>query len=602
MNDFHFLRPEYLLLFIPFLILFYLYARHKRLSSAWDQICSKELLPYVIIGKSGKSFILNFLILSAGVLLITALAGPSWQQISQPVIKTQSGLVIALDLSPSMNGEDVKPSRLKRAIYKIEDLLTLRKEGQTALLVFSEDPYVVTPLTDDVATIKNLLGVLDPTIMPSQGNQAHKAVTKAAQLLSQAGITNGSVLLVTSELSKEEMEKSVDFAIREGISISVLGVGTEEGSPIPNQQGGFLKDSKGGLVLSKLSASNLSHLAQSTGGGYQTFSADDTDIAYLDTKFVNRIHTDAKESIDLQTIKWHDQGYWLVLLALPFVSLFFRRGIWLTMLLLFSHPLIAEESPTTSNLWQTPDQKAEALFHQEEYQQARELFQNPDWQAAASYKLGNYEAAERLFQTNESADGYYNYGNAQAKQQKYKEAIESYEKTLALQPDHEDALYNKKIIEEFLKQENKDNKDQNNQKQDDKKNQNQDKQNDQKDGQDGDGEGNQDPSDNENSKDSEGKDSKQENQSDSSGKDQEQDEKQNQELEKQYRDSLEKERQKNEAEASEKEGYRENESAENDPQQQVDEQWLERVPDDPGALLRRKFLHQYRQNSNKPTK
>src|SRR5437868_6377634 len=156
-QDLHFLRPYMLFLFIPFLIFFIFLLTKKRQTSFWEGICSKDLIPYIIEKKSKKHFFFYFTLFSTISFLLIALAGPTWNSISVPLIKKQSGLVIALDLSNAMLAEDVKPSRLQRALYKINDILDQRPEGQTALIVFSSDTFTVTPLTDDVDTIKAML-------------------------------------------------------------------------------------------------------------------------------------------------------------------------------------------------------------------------------------------------------------------------------------------------------------------------------------------------------------------------------------------------------------------------------------------------------------
>ena len=603
MNDFHFLRPNLLFLFIPFFILVFFLLSSKRSSNIWNKVCAKDLLPYVLEKKAKLHSIPYILIFSIGSLLITAAAGPAWQMISLPLIKTQSGLVIALDLSASMNAEDIKPSRLQKAIYKINDILSLRQEGQTALIAFSGEPFVVTPLTDDVATIKALLPVLETKIMPASGHQVHKAIAKATELLSQANISNGSILLVTSELSKQDRDKAIEIATQHAVMISVLGVGTEEGTPIPKQDGGFIKDEKGALVISMLSKENLSLLAKSTRGSYATISLDDSDANYLTKGF--SLDTHPQEQIELKQNKWRDQGYLLVLLALPFASLFFRRGMLAILLFLMPHALQA----AWNDLWKTPDQQAEQLFHKEEYQQAKELFQHPDWQAAVNFKLEDYETAADLYQRNQSAEGYYNYGTAKARQGDFETALEAYGKTLEIQPDHEDALYNKKIIEELMQQEKQKNQDQKNQ-QDQQDQQDQQEKQDRQDRQDKkDQQDQQDQKeDREQSKESDQEKNEDPNQNPDNKQKSEQDpsdhreEKQAEELKDQFRDKVEKEIQedqmkKEEKKQPEEQAEGEENPSENDPQRQIDDQWLQRVKDDPGGLLRRKFLQQYRQQN-----
>lgn len=589
MSEFHFLRPIMLLLFIPFLgLLIWMFCK-KTQSTIWNKVCSKDLLPYVLTQKSTQHYFPSILFFLLGSLLITALAGPSWQLLPQPLFKTQSGLVITLDLSPAMNAEDIKPSRLQRALYKLDDLLTMRKEGQTALIVFSDESFVVTPLTDDVATIKSLLSVLETKIMPTTGHQVDKALIKASELLTQAGLPQGSILLVTSELSKAEMEKSIEIAKQKGLQISVLGVGSDAGALIPLQEGGFLKDERGSLLHSKLSKENLSFLANSTHGSYATISNDDRDLNELAKKFTSIDSADSEDPIEVKQNQWHDQGYLLVLAALPLALLFFRRGMLLFPLLLMPHFAHAD---TWSDLWKTPDQQAQQCFQNEQFQEAKERFQNSDWQAATNYRLEDYAAAAELYQQNQSADGLYNYGTAKAKAGDLKSALEAYNKALELQPDHEDALYNKSVIEKFNQQQQQNQKD----KSDQKDQSDQSEQSDQSD-----------KSDKSDQKDqSDQKDNSNENgQSDKKDKSdqkeetgQQNEEKNSEEMQQEYRNKIEKEMQEKEEQEQKKREPSVVQEPPKDEQKQMDERMLERINDDPGGLLRRKFQQQYLKQKN----
>lgn len=608
MSDIHFLRPNFFILILPFAILFFLLFRSLRSINLWQKICSPDLIPFILTEKPQNRMGRLIPLLLTLSLLIGALAGPAWRLISVPLIQTQTGLVIALDLSVAMNADDVKPSRLQRSIYKINDILKQRHEGETALIVFSGEPFVVTPLTDDIATITSLLPVLEPDIMPSNGQEVNKAIRKASELLTQAGISNGTILLVTAELSSKDMEKALDIAKSQGVKISVLGVGGENALPIPVEGGGFVKNQKGDLVVTKLAKENLSHLASSTGGLYKTMTVDDSDIETLSSFFSgNPLGKDLGET-EIKQNQWQDEGYLLVLIALPFAAALFRRGILLTLLIFFI-PYHLNAS-IWDNLWKTPDQKGEELFQKNDYQQAKEMFQNRDWQAAASYKLGEYETSAELFKESSSADGLYNYGTAQAKLGDFKEALSAYEKVLALDPDHEDAKYNKQLIEDLQKQEEQNN-DQNNPDDDKKENQNQkDKQNSQS-----------------SKDDSQEKETPDQNQQDDQEKqNQSQDQKQNssqdqnnspkndnenpsdqnqKEMEKNYSDQLNKELEQEKAKSPEKpknteNGLQKKEGQDpKDEQRQIDERWLQKVKDDPGGLLRRKFYLQYQQQNQK---
>lgn len=605
MSDFHFLRPHLLFLLLPFLVLVFLFIRTKGRSNIWSSICDKNLLPFVLAGKGKRFYMPYILVLSLGTLLITALAGPAWQQIPQPLNKSQGGLVIALDLSAAMDAQDIKPSRLQRAIYKLNDLLSLHQEGQTALIVFSGEPFVVTPLTDDVATIKALLPVLETKIMPVAGHQVDKAVSKGIELLAQGGISRGSILLLTADISKAEMEKAIEIAAKEKIKVSVLGIGTAEGSPIQKEEGGFIKDDKGSVVMSMLSKENLMQLTKETEGTYATLALDDTDIHQLISGLSQFDPKESQKEVELTQNKWHDQGYLLILIALPFVSLLFRRGLCLILPLLFMPPAV--HAFTWNDLWKTPDQQAEELFLNEKYPQAKELFRQSDWQGAVNYRLGEYEAAAQFFANDPSAEGYYNYGTAKAKQGEFETALEAYNKALEIQPGHADALYNKKLIEELMQQQQKqedqkEDQDQSKEKnQDQGKDQNSDgKQSDQHDDSQESQEKKPDQGKEQNSESSQsdqredsqkGKREEKEEQADSQKDSQEVTDQQREELEALYRKAGDKERKENKGEEQIAQAE---EPAENE-QRQIDERWLQRIHDDPGGLLRRKFLYQYRQ-------
>ncbi len=604
MNDFHFLRPTLFWLIIPFLGLLFLLIRCNRDGSVWNKVCSKDLLPYILVRKAKSHFLSYFLILVTLILLMIALAGPTWQTIPQKLFKSKSGLVIALDLSPSMDAGDIKPSRLKRALYKINDLLNIRKEGQTALLVFSDNPFVVTPLTDDLGTIKALLPSLDTTIMPSAGHRVSKAISKAYDLLIQAGLSDGTILLITSELSSEELNKSMEFATQHGVKIAVLGVGTEESVPIPKPNGGFVTDSKGALVITTLANENLSRLAKSAHGKYVKISVDDSDLNTLNNLFTGGHQPDSQDEIQNAQAKWHDQGYLFVLLALPFVALLFRRGV-AGVILLFIPQLLQASTSTSSSLWKTPDQEAEQCFHQENYQQAKELFQDPDWLGAAHYRLQDYEAAANLFEKNGTTEGLFNYATAKAKLGDFKKALEIYEEVLKKQPGHEDALYNKNLIEEFLKQQQQD---QQNQSQDQDQKENQSNKNNQQDsGSEEKDHSESNSKDSQQNKDQDSQDSKQQDSQDSSdekqknnGKDQDVKESSSdtKDLQEQYRDQMNEKMQQQDQQPSDKENGKDKSEREEmtpeEQQRQMDDRWLQRIPDDPGGLLRRKFLYQYK--------
>ena len=259
-----------------------------------------------------------------GVLAAVALAGPAWERIEQPVFRAEQALVVALDLSRSMDAQDISPSRLARARLKILDILERRKSGQTALVVYTANAFTVTPLTTDTDTVAALVNSLSTQIMPSRGSYPEVAIRKGAQLLEQAGVAYGEVLLITDGGSSAAAEKAARDLKGAGYSLSVLGVGTTDGAPIPRAAGGFVTDNRGGIALPRLEERGLRALAVAGGGRFAVLSTDTSD---LDTLLSGEVlQTSAASDESLATDRWREEGPWLLLQLLPNAALPFRRG------------------------------------------------------------------------------------------------------------------------------------------------------------------------------------------------------------------------------------------------------------------------------------
>ena len=206
-EQFHFLRPVWLLALAPLAVLLWYLVKGRRMSRSWQAVVDPALLPHLLTGQVQSRRLWPLLMMGlGGMLAIIALAGPVWEKLPQPVFKQQSALVIALDLSRSMDANDIKPSRLARARHKITDILAQRREGQTALIAYAAEAFAVTPLTDDDATIKAMLPGLTTDIMPTQGSSADRALEQAYTLFEHVGIRHGSLLLMSDGFSKTEIQ------------------------------------------------------------------------------------------------------------------------------------------------------------------------------------------------------------------------------------------------------------------------------------------------------------------------------------------------------------------------------------------------------------
>ena len=590
-TEFHFIRPTWLLAIFPYLVIIVFLLRNKLSRGNWSTVCDAELLPYLLQEKSGHNS--RWALSSGGIaafLVIFALAGPSWQRVPSPIFRNESALVIALDLSRSMDAEDIKPSRLIRARYKVADILKRRKDGQTALLVYSGAAFTVTPLTDDTETIASQLTALTTDIMPSEGNDAELVLKKAVDLFKQAGLQKGQILLVTDDVDKTKEA----VAALENYSLSVLGVGTLEGAPIAVPAGGFLKDERGSIVIPKLNAADLAKLAQQGGGVYQSISADDSDILALLSALDQPVKQQGKENKNLLLDQWDDKGPWLLLLVLPLAALNFRKGL-LTIALVLLMPLPKNSYAVEwQDLWKNKDQQAQQAYKNKEFDKAASLFEKPAWKAAAHYKAGAYDKAlESLVPKPEenNANILYNQANALAKSGQLEPAIKAYEKALVLNPDDSDAKYNKELVEKVLEKQKQEQKKPDQQKQED--NQNKQDKSDKEDQQKKDGESS-DKS--EQQKASEQKPEQSEEKKSQQQQADEQGEPDNKEPEKQP--EADKAEQANEAKKNDTKQQPKPVTEivqPTDEQQQANEQWLKRIPDDPAGLLKRKFKYQYGQ-------
>ncbi|MEE7625954.1 VWA domain-containing protein [Methylobacter sp. Wu8] len=578
--DFHFIRPYWLLALIPQLLILALMLRNKLSQGNWSTVCDEALLPYLLQEKAVNR---SRWPLTAGavaaLLTIIALAGPSWERLPSPVFRNDSALVIALDLSRSMDAGDIKPSRLVMARYKIADILKQRKDGQTALLVYAGDAFTVTPLTDDNETIDSQLSALNTDIMPSQGSNTVLALEKAVELFSQAGLQKGQILLVTDGVEADKTLTTVKSLDK--YSLSILGVGTDDGAPIALPEGGFLKDGRGDIVVPKLNSGELKKMAQAGNGVYQTITANDADIKTLLATLDKPVKQQDKANENLLLDQWADKGPWLLLPVLPLAALTFRKGLLCFALLLILPLPKNSYAVDWKDLWRTKDQQAQQAYHEKDYAKAAEQFENPDWKAAAHYKAGQYDKALENLKSSKSESSAYNQGNALAKAGQLEQAIKAYDKALAVNPDDADAKHNKEVVEKELEKQKQEQKQQNRQKDDKQQSK-------------GDSEQNKDGEQLEKSDDQKPEQKPEQKQSDKqqSEENQQQDKAEQKKPEDEKPQQAEQRKDEAEEQAEQQERVEAQSSKE---QQQANEQWLKRIPDDPAGLLKRKFKYQYGQ-------
>jgi Ca-activated chloride channel family protein len=454
MHEFHFLRPLWLLALIPLMLALWRLATHGDDADSWRQLVDPHLLPHVLVGQNNNVRRLPLALLGLGwVITVLALAGPVWKQLPRPVYQATTHRVLGLDLSPSMNATDLPPSRLTHARFKVLDILKRAQEGHTALLAYGTEPYVVSPLTSDARTIEAQVPSLETELLPVEGpKNTALALRKAGELLRRAGAPTGEIILITDGLAHPAVAQQAAASLRQaGYRVSVLAVGTSEGAPIPLPDGGFLKGRNGTLLLSKLNRGVLRALAAAGGGRYVEASLDDHDVQAVMESGSPGLEAALRQS-DVKADTWREEGPWLLLVLLPLAAVAFRRG-WLMALVWL--PLLSPapaEAFSWSSLWLRPDQQAAQAMEQKDYSEAAKRFEHPDWRAAAEYAAGDYEQALQTLSTAGDATVHYNRGNALAQLGRLKQAMAEYNRALAANPNDEDARYNRNLVHKLLQE------------------------------------------------------------------------------------------------------------------------------------------------------
>ena len=233
MAEFHLLRPWWLAALPVLVWLVWQLVRSRAASGGWRAVVDAPLRAHVlaepaVLRESRWPLVVT---LASALLAVLAAAGPTWERLPVPAFRSDEALVVALDLSRSMDAADVVPSRVARARLKLLDLLGRRAAGQTALVVFSTHAFTVTPLTTDTRTIGALVGAVNTDIMPTQGSSLAAGLEKAGTLLRQTGLGAGEILAITDADVKHDLPPTWSNPAQTVLAYSVTG----DGKPIEIQ-------------------------------------------------------------------------------------------------------------------------------------------------------------------------------------------------------------------------------------------------------------------------------------------------------------------------------------------------------------------------------
>ncbi len=422
-NEFHFIRPLILLLLI--IPVFFAWKQFKSLSrvSSWANVCDKNLLDFLLVrGSSTQRKIILWLGMLGFILGIIAAAGPTWKKQEIPNMSPENPVMILLNLSTDMAEKDLTPSRLTRAKYEISDFLKMIPATQSGLIVYSDEPFLISPLTEDTRLLNNLLPRLDFNIMPSNGDRPDRAIDLAVEKFKNAGYAKGNIVIFSSDIGER-----LDFALKAAEKAKAAGFRVNV------------------VTMQKGDSQRLKMLAQSGGGEYIRASSNDADIQTLANLINSQAAEQLKQSENMR-LSWLDYGYYLTLLPLLFCLYFFRRGI-----LVVSLMFVGIET-AQAGFFTNADQDGLKAFQAGQYEQAAQKFKDNDWKASSYYRQGDYNKAFELFSSSQDTEALYNQGNALAKSGKLDEAIKKYEEVLKTSPNHEDAKFNLEYLKKQKQQ------------------------------------------------------------------------------------------------------------------------------------------------------
>ena len=452
----HFLRPQWLWLLVSAPMIYLSASFRDDVRRRCERYIDAELLQHLIVTrKSGWQLQPIHTLVTLIVLGAIALAGPTWTREQLPFSEDKAPLVIALDLSETMNAIDLDPTRLERAKLKLHDLLKARNGGRTALFVYAGTVHMVLPFTTDNSLLDLYLDSLTTSIMPVSGKDTAKALRTIQDFLKDETVP-GTILFVTDGVEPHAIPALEKFVTEgsENNDLMVMAVGTARGGPIRTEGSGFLTEATGARVYSKLDVDSL-RLLNSKGIPSSTLTLNDDDITWIQRHAQH--HLQAVQQNENKT-QWVNEGYWLTIPIVAVAMFWFRKG-WTVRRNSAALAMVIIAAPGGNgapgrlswiDLWLTPDQQGRYYFQKAAYERAAERFEDPMWKGLALARAGKYEDALNEFALSDSAEGWYNQGDALAHLGKYPEAVQAFSEALARRNGWPEAQENLDMVKSLI--------------------------------------------------------------------------------------------------------------------------------------------------------
>ena len=455
--EFHFLRPWWLMALVPPLLLWLIIGRRDDVERRWRRLIAPHVLTHLKVGGDQRWRIRPLHLIVWMVLFgAVGLAGPTWQREIAPFAEDTAPLIIAVDVSISMNATDIQPTRLERAKQKVRDLLALRSGARTALVAYAGTAHTVLPLCDDATVFETFLASLESDVMPVDGKAPEQALALAEALLVDAEAP-GSILFLSDGIAAELAPTFAAHAQRTDDEVLVLAVGTRDGGPIRLGDNRFRTDASGRRIVATLDVAGFEALASEAGVFVAGVTVDGADVGRIQRRVQS--HLQAVQQQD-ETARWKDQGYWFVLPVALLGLLWFRKGwtirwsaVAMMTVLLTGCSATGNGQRRFADLWLTANQQGRVSFERQEFSGAAERFDDLMWKGVAWYRAGEFEQAADAFARLATPEASFNLGNTYAMLEQYEEALVAYEAALADRPNWKVAMANRDKLRALLKEE-----------------------------------------------------------------------------------------------------------------------------------------------------
>jgi len=463
-----FIDPISMFFFILILpVLLFLLISHR-------QIIKKRKILNLETSSKLKVFYSVLMKISILFLLILVLCRPYFGFHDVKITGQGSDNLILFDISHSMLSKDISPSRLQVAKRKVLDLLSILRENsvrnRVGIVLFAGQAYLYCPLTQDYGAVKQFLKTIHPNLISAQGSGLNAAIDSAIATMKRSNLSNLRLFLFSDgEDLGFNLEEAVTALKQNSLSALSLGFGTTSGAPIENENGEFIKDLKGNIVISKLNEENLTQLSQKSDGLYRKATVSDIDLREL---LKSSLSSHTKNLTNNQRVEnyriYNELGPWILLLALCIFALLVllgRREFVFSLLTMLLFQNIAWSEPATLF-------ESHRLYEKGEFEKAKEGFEH-SWKlnpsdpyitqslASTYYKLADFEKAKELFKIYQNQaktgkqkyEGHYNLGNAELMSNNYNNAITEYLEALKIKTGDKETEFNLNLAKALLKEE-----------------------------------------------------------------------------------------------------------------------------------------------------